>query len=94
MIHLTFEREVPGRRLLLGDVLIAEGPPPRSAVVVVHGFKGFKDWGFFPHVARRLAAAGHAAVVFNFSGAGVGRDTEHFADLDGFARNTLSRELD
>ena len=41
-----------------------------------HGFKGFKDWGFFPHLADRLARAGLVAVSFNFSGSGVGPDGE------------------
>ena len=50
---------VPG---VLGDILIdvrAGGrATPRPAVVVVHGFKGFKDWGLWPPFAERLARAG------------------------------------
>jgi pimeloyl-ACP methyl ester carboxylesterase len=61
-------------------------------VVVVHGFKGFKDWGFFPFVCDALAGAGHAVVSFNFSRNGVGSDDESFTDLDRFATNTLSLE--
>lgn len=49
---------------------------PRPAVVVCHGFKGFKDWGFFPFLAERLALAGFTAVSFNFSGSGVGASSE------------------
>ena len=64
-----------------------------SAVVVVHGFKGFKDWGFFPYLADRLAADGHTVVSFNFSRNGVGEDFEHFSELDSFGSNTLSLEL-
>ena len=75
-----------------GDVRIPDGPPPRSAVVVIHGFKGFKDWAFFPHLSRSLAAAGHAVVSFNFSGSGIGSDPERFTELEAFAANTLSRE--
>ncbi len=75
-----------------GDVRVPEGPPPRSAVVVIHGFKGFKDWAFFPHVCRTLAASGHAVVSFNFSGSGIGSDPERFTELEAFAANTLSRE--
>ncbi len=48
----------------------------RPAVVICHGFKGFKDWGFFPFLAERLALAGFTAVSFNFSGSGVGADSE------------------
>ena len=44
----------------------------RPAVVICHGFKGFKDWGFFPKLAERLATAGFTAVTFNCSGSGVG----------------------
>ena len=94
MIHYTFQREsVPGR-LLRGDVRIPEGPPPRSAVVVVHGFKGFKDWAFSPHLCQSLAASGHAVVSFNFSGSGIGSQPEHFTELEAFAANTFSREVE
>ncbi len=44
----------------------------RPAAVICHGFKGFKDWGFFPKLAERLATAGFTALSFNFSGSGVG----------------------
>lgn len=94
MIHLPFDRDLPGGRVIRGDVRLPEGPPPRSAVVLVHGFKGFKDWGFLPWVARRLVAARHGVVSFNFSGSGVQREATHFTDLEGFARNTLSVELE
>ncbi len=43
----------------------------RPAVVICHGFKGFRDWGFFPPLAERLATGGFAAWSFNFSSSGV-----------------------
>lgn len=92
MIHAPFDRDVDGRRVR-GDVHVPDGPPPRSAVVVAHGFKGFKDWGFFPWVCRRLAGAGYAVVSFNFSGSGIGADPERFTELDAFAANTFSHEV-
>jgi alpha-beta hydrolase superfamily lysophospholipase len=59
---------------------------------MVHGFKGFKDWGFWPPFAERLARAGLAAVSFNLSGSGV--DVNGDATLrDQFARNTFSADL-
>ena len=94
MIHLPFERRAPHGDPVRGDVRIPEGPPPRAAVVMVHGFKGFKDWGFFPHVCEELAAAGFAVVSFNFSLNGIGDDPQEFTELDAFARNTYTRELD
>ena len=89
-------RPAPGR-VIRGDV---RSPDPgswvsRRAVVVCHGFKGFKDWGFFPYLSDRLAADTGATVVsFNFSGSGIGPDLENFTDLDGFSHNTFSLELD
>jgi len=92
LISFSFTREVRRGDLLRGDVRIPDGPPPRSAVVVVHGFKGFKDWGFFPWICGRLASAGHAVVSFNFSRNGIGSDPDRFTNLDAFAANTLSME--
>ncbi len=70
-----------------------EGAPVGGAALVVcHGFKGFKDWGFFPHVCEQLAErTGIPVVSFNFDGSGV-RDSD-FDDLEAFSRNTFSREL-
>ncbi|HEY7686547.1 MAG TPA: alpha/beta fold hydrolase [Gemmatimonadales bacterium] len=76
---------------LRGDVRTAGRYRP--AVVICHGFKGFKDWGYFPVTADRLARAGCAAVSFNFSGAGVGEDGETFAEPERFGRSTYSRQL-
>ena len=81
---------------VLGDVLIdvrAGGrESPRPAVVLVHGFKGFKDWGLWPAFADRLARAGLSAVTFNLSGSGVD-DSGEFAFPDRFGHNTFSAEL-
>ncbi len=66
----------------------------RPHVVLLHGFKGFMDWGFFPDMAERIAAQGIVAVRFNASGSGVGADLESFSDLDAFERNTLTREIE
>lgn len=81
----------------LGEILIdvrAGGrDSPRPAVVVMHGFKGFKDWGMFPPFSDRLARAGVTAVAFNSSGSGVD-DTGEFTLADRFGHNTFSRELD
>jgi pimeloyl-ACP methyl ester carboxylesterase len=94
VIRNPFERTTREGNVLRGEVRIPEGPPPRSAVVVVHGFKGFKDWGFFPYLTDALVASGHAVVGFNFTGSGVAGEREEVSDLDAFASNTLSRELE
>lgn len=84
---------VPGT---LGDIYVdvrAGGrESARPAVVIVHGFKGFKDWGFFPPLAERVARAGLTAVSFNMSGSGV--DASGMSVFpDRFAQDTYSAQL-
>ncbi len=70
------ERVVPGGDggPLYVDLRTAARPgEPRPAVVIVHGFKGFKDWGFFPRLAERLAVAGCSAWSMNLSSSGVSK---------------------
>jgi len=67
---------------------------PLPAVLVLHGFKGFMNWGFFPELSRRIAAEGFVALSFNMSGSGVGEDLENFTDDEAFEKNTPSRELE
>ena len=78
---------------ILVDVRAGGRGSARPAVVVLHGFKGFKDWGMFPPFAERLARAGVTAVTPNLSGSGVD-DAGDFSRPDRFSRNTFSAELD
>jgi dienelactone hydrolase len=88
------KQTLPG---VLGDILIdvraAGRESARPAVVVVHGFKGFKDWGMFPPFSERLARAGFTAVTPNLSGSGVD-DHGEFVYLERFGHNTFSAELE
>jgi uncharacterized protein len=67
---------------------------PRALVIVVHGFKGFKDWGFFPWLAQRLTQHHLAVCRFNMSRSGIGDDPETFGRLDLFEDDTYSTQLD
>jgi dienelactone hydrolase len=78
-----------------GDVRFIENGDSKPVIVFCHGFKGFKDWGPFPEWGRRLARAGVVSVHMNFSYNGVHRDQPtEFTELDKFADNTFTRELD
>ena len=68
--------------------------PRRGKVVVCHGFKGFRRWGFFPWVGERLASAGWLSAVLDFSMNGIGQDPVEFGRLDLFEQNTYTRELE
>jgi uncharacterized protein len=86
-----FEIPGTGARIIRGEVRVA--PDARGSVVLVHGFKGFARFAFFPFLAERLAARGLTAVTFNSSGSGVGEDLETFTDPEAFAENSYTREL-
>jgi uncharacterized protein len=81
----------------LGEILIdvrAGGrASTRPAVLVLHGFKGFKDWGMFPPLSQRLAQAGFIVVNPNLSGSGVD-DKGDFSLPERFGHNTFSAELE
>ena len=81
----------------LGEILIdvrAGGrASTRPAVLVLHGFKGFKDWGMFPPLSQRLARAGFIVVSPNLSGSGVD-DEGDFSLPERFGHNTFSAELE
>ncbi|WP_158736777.1 S9 family peptidase [Alteribacillus sp. YIM 98480] len=62
----------------------------KPVVIICHGFKGFKDWNFFPYLGDELANAGFYAIRFNFSHNGV--NEKDFDELEKFAVNTYSRE--
>jgi dienelactone hydrolase len=78
---------------LRGDVYLPARPRAAPVVVAVHGFKGFKDWGFWPETGRRFAEAGLVLVTFNTSGSGVGEDLQTFTELDRFEADTITKEL-
>jgi len=64
-----------------------------KTLVFIHGFKGFKDWGFGPYLCEYLANKGFFVISFNFSHNGLGNSKFEFIELEKFAKNTFSREV-
>ncbi len=87
MFELTSQEGLPIR----GDI---DAPhQARALTVIVHGFKGFKDWGFFPWLAEALCDEGSAVVRFNMSRSGIGENPEAFDRLDLFAGDTYTTQI-
>jgi hypothetical protein len=80
-------------RIIRGDYMAAKNQTADGTLVICHGFKGFKDWGMFPYAADLLADRVNV-VRFNFSYNGVGEDLLEFTELDKFAVETYSRDLE
>lgn len=76
-----------------GRVRTPAGAGSAPTVFLIHGYKGFQDWGFFPLLARALAEGGLRTVSFNLSGSGIGSEGDTFSETELFERNTYSQEL-
>jgi uncharacterized protein len=79
---------------LRGDVYLPDRTRGAPVIVACHGFKGFKDWGFWPPTGAAFAEAGLALVTFNVSGSGIGEDSQQFTELDRFEANTIGKEVE
>ncbi|MFZ2323932.1 MAG: prolyl oligopeptidase family serine peptidase [Ignavibacteriaceae bacterium] len=62
-------------------------------LIFVHGFKGFKDWGFYPFAGKYFSEKGFFVLTFNFSHNGIGSSALEFSEMDKFAKNTISLEI-
>lgn len=89
---IPFRLELEQDRIIRGDFFPAS-QSAKALLIISHGFKGFKDWGMFPYVANFLAKELHV-VTFNFSHNGVGEDLLNFTELEKFAQNSFSKELE
>lgn len=93
ILRARWEIRRAGSETIRGDLRALRGRPPRTAVVLCHGFKGFREWAFFPSLARAIARRGHAAVTFDFSRSGIGPDGVDFSALDLFEGQTHSENV-
>ena len=66
---------------------------PGRAVILCHGFRGYKDWGFLPFLATRLAEEGLPAVAFNFSSSGIVGADGGFGEPERFRRGTYGGDV-
>jgi uncharacterized protein len=77
------------------DLSYVSNKKPKDIIVFVHGFKGFKDWGYFDLMADYFASNGFIFIKFNLSHNGTTiEDPLNFNDLETFSENNFSIELD
>ncbi len=77
---------------IIGDTHIPDGESA-GVLIVCHGFKGYKDYGFFPYLAQRAAGSGLIAHRFNFSHSGMTNDVDTFARPDLFELDTWGKQM-
>ncbi|MBL4869437.1 MAG: alpha/beta fold hydrolase [Robiginitomaculum sp.] len=78
---------------LLGDTH-SPNDPPKACVILMHGFKGYKDYGFLPVLAHDLCQEGLFVHRFNSSTSGMTNEIETFARPDLFELDTWTRQVE
>jgi len=92
VMNIPFQIQVAQDRYIRGDVFPSIHQS-QGILIICHGYKGFKDWGMFPYVAQKFSEH-YDVITFNFSHNGVGNELFDFTELEKFAVNTYSRELE
>lgn len=93
MIHKNISITNSASELIRAEIYHRNAIKNAPVIIICHGFKGFKNWAFFPVLAEYFAQAGYIALTFNFSRNGIGADLENFTELDKFEKNTYSHEI-
>lgn len=84
-----------GDKPMLVDFFYQSNNKPKPIIIFCHGYKGFKDWGCWDLVANSFAKNGFFFIKFNFShNGGTIEQPIDFPDLEAFANNNYSKELD
>jgi alpha-beta hydrolase superfamily lysophospholipase len=90
----TIDFEIPGAKgLPIVGTTHRPDKTPTAVVLIGHGFKGYKDYGFLPPLAQRLASEGRLVHRFNFSHSGMTHGHGPF-DEDLFRKDTWSRQIE
>jgi pimeloyl-ACP methyl ester carboxylesterase len=91
---LPIENDLPGLTVR-GKILLPEGPDPdlNGVVIIIPGFLGHTDWGFYPSLAKILAGRGYAVILFNHSTGGAGENGKPYSDLANLKNMTIERDL-
>lgn len=79
---------------ILGNTHTPDSGQPAGVLIVSHGFKGYKDYGFFPHLADAAADAGLIGHRFNFSHSGMTNRIETFEHPELFEADTWGKQVD
>lgn len=94
MVNQTYIISGSSEKPIAIDYISADAEQVKPLVIFVHGFKGFKDWGTHSLMGNYFAEQGFNFLKFNFSHNGIGKNQgAFFNDLEGFSKNTFSKEL-
>ncbi|MBL3656169.1 alpha/beta hydrolase family protein [Fulvivirga sediminis] len=80
---------------ILVDVRYISNNSKKPLIIFIHGFKGFKDWGYFNILSEKFSKKEFIFAKFNFSHNGTtAENPTEFEDLQAFSQNNFSIEMD
>jgi len=80
---------------IVTDYFYKNDGAPKQIVIFCHGYKGYKDWGSWNLMAKKIAENNLFFVKFNFShNGGTAEQPIDFPDLEAFGNNNFTKELD
>ncbi|MER3329462.1 MAG: hypothetical protein RIF34_07790, partial [Candidatus Kapaibacterium sp.] len=85
--------------LQVGDGLVVKGDIYSSAatsqpiLIITHGFKAYRKWGFFPYMAEQYSKAGLIVINIDFSQNAVVDAEKGIFDANIFRTVTVSQEI-
>lgn len=65
----------------------------KPIVIISHGYKGFREWGFIPYLSEKLSENNCISVNIDFSLNGIVDSQKIIFDTELFAINTISQEI-
>ncbi|OGU13044.1 MAG: hypothetical protein A2X61_03540 [Ignavibacteria bacterium GWB2_35_12] len=94
IINNSFEIVNSINENIRGDIRYPDKRKSLPCIILMHGFQGFKDWGFFPYISEKVAEVGAITICINFSLNGMGTRTDISEFPEKFARMTVTQEID
>lgn len=89
----TFSIPVNDRLIVSGDIY-NHTSIPRPILIISHGFKAYREWGFFPYMAEQYAKSGMIVINIDFSQNGVIDAEKGIFDIDIFRSVTVTQEIE
>ena len=90
----TFSIEGSSGRNIDADIRFPDGKEKYPCLIILHGFKAHKDWGFFPYISSEMGTQGFITITINFSHNGILDPEKNILDTEVFANNSVSREIE
>lgn len=77
------------------DIYYGDYDAKKPISIVIHGFKGFRNWGFIPFLSESISKDIGPCINIDFSHNGIKRDDKIIEyDVSLFRKNTVSKMLD